>query len=236
MPDIILTVVSGEPVAIGLSIPGVQGPMGQSTLPSGGSVGQIITKTTSVDYDASWTSTASGLTLRNSTISGTTVLGTISGGTYQAATITGATVNGPTINGGTANGTALSNAIVDQCTLDNSTFEDGTIFNVTLSGTITNVATVSSGTYNSAIVTSPTISGGTLNNVRINSPTISGTITASGGVTIFASGASMGFFGASPVVCPSGISIPSGGSSTAEVLTALSGVILALQNLGLIRA
>jgi hypothetical protein len=29
MPDIILTVVSGEPIDIGLSIPGVQGPMGQ---------------------------------------------------------------------------------------------------------------------------------------------------------------------------------------------------------------
>ena len=221
MPDIILTVVSGEPVDIGLSIPGVQGPMGQSTLPSGGSTGQIVTKASSVDYDASWTSTASGLTLRNSTISGTTVLGIISGGTYQAATITGATVNGPTINGGTANGTALSNAIIDQCTLDNSTFEDGTIFNITLSGTVTNVASVTSGTFNSPIIVSPTISG---------------TMLASGGVTIFASGASMGFFGASPVVCPSGISIPSGGSSTAEVLTALSGVILALQNLGLIRS
>ena len=115
----------------------------------------------------------------------------------------------------------MSNAIIDQCTLDNSTFEDGTIFNITLSGTVTNVASVTSGTFNSPIIVSPTISG---------------TMLASGGVTIFASGASMGFFGASPVVCPSGISIPSGGSSTAEVLTALSGVILALQNLGLIRS
>jgi hypothetical protein len=64
MPDIILTVVSGEPVDIGLSIPGVQGPMGQSTLPSGGTVGQIITKASSTDYDASWTSTASGLSFK----------------------------------------------------------------------------------------------------------------------------------------------------------------------------
>ena len=221
MPDIILTVVSGEPVDIGLSIPGVQGPMGQSTLPSGGSVGQIVTKASSTDYDASWTSTASGLVLRNCTISGTTVLGISSGGTYQSVTMTGSTINGPTINGGTANGTALSSAIVDQCTIDNSTFEDGTIFNITLSGTVTNVATITSGTFNSAVVVSPTISG---------------TVSASGGVTIFASGASMGFYGASPVVCPSGIAIPSGGASTAEVLTALSGVIIALRNLGLIRA
>lgn len=225
MPDIILTVVSGEPVDLGLSIPGVQGPMGQSTLPSGGTVGQIITKASSTNYDASWTSTASGLTLRNSTISGTTVLGNISGGTYLAPTITGATVNGPTINGGSANGTALSNAIVDACSLDNSTFEDGTIFNITLSGTVANVATVTSGIYNNPRLSSPIVI----------SPTISGNITASGGVTVFASGASMGFFGASPVVCPSGISIPSGGSSTAEVLASLSGVIVALRNLGLIR-
>jgi hypothetical protein len=226
MPDIILTVVSGEPVDLGLSIPGVQGPMGQSTLPSGGTIGQIITKASSANYDASWTSTASGLTLRNSTISGTTVLGSISGGTYLTPTITGATINATTINGGTANSTALSNAIIDACTIDNSTFEDGTIFNITLSGTVANVATVTSGTYNNSTLSSPVVI----------SPTISGNITASGGVIVFASGASMGFFGASPIVCPSGISIPSGGASTAEVLTSLSGVIVALRNLGLIRA
>jgi len=222
MPDIILTVVSGEPVDLGLSIPGVQGPMGQSTLPSGGTVGQIITKASSTDYDASWTSTASGLTLRNSTISGTTVLGNISGGTYLSPTITGSTINGATINGGSANGTALSNAIIDACTIDNSTFEDGTIFNITLSGTVGNVATVTSGIYNSPKLSSPIVI----------SPTISGNITASGGVTVFGSGASVGFFGASPVVCPSGIAIP---ANTGETVTSLSGLIVALRNLGLIR-
>lgn len=53
--------------------------------------------------------------------------------------------------------------------------------------------------------------------------------------TIFASGDSGGFFGASPVACPSGIAIPSGGASTAETIASLSGVIVALRNLGLIR-
>ena len=58
---------------------------------------------------------------------------------------------------------------------------------------------------------------------------------ASGGVTVFASGNSAAFFGASPVLCPSGIVIPSGGSSVDQVRATLSGVIVALQNLGLVR-
>jgi hypothetical protein len=109
MPDIILTVVSGEPVDISLSIPGVQGPAGQPAVASGGTTGQLLAKASSTNYQTSWTS------------------------------------------------------------------------------------------------------------------------------TIFGSGDSGSFFGASPVVCPSGISIPSGGSTTEEVLTSLSGVIIALRNLGLIR-
>lgn len=132
MSTIAITVVSGETIDIGLSIPGVQGPIGQSTLPSGGSTGQIIVKQSATNYDAAWASVASGLALI--------------------------------------------------------------------------------------------------------SPTISGTIAASGAVTVFASGDSAGFFGASPVLCPSGITIPSGGSSANEVGAALSGVIVALRNLGLVRS
>lgn len=109
MPDIILTVVSGEPVDIALSIPGVQGPAGQPAVASGGTTGQLLTKSSVVDYQTEWSS------------------------------------------------------------------------------------------------------------------------------VVFTASGTGGFFGASPIVCPSGIAIPSGGASTAEVLTSLSGVIVALRNLGLIR-
>lgn len=221
MPDIILTVVSGgTDVELGLSIPGVQGPIGQSTLPSGGTAGQLIVKQSSTNYDAAWTTTISGITLRSSTVSGGTFTGTISGGTLLAPTITGSTLNGCVLNGGNANGTALSSATVDACAIDNSTIEDSTIFNVTLSGTVTNGTTITGGKYSSAALLSPTLSG---------------VVTFSGGVTIAASGSSMGFYGASPVARPSGIAIPSGGSSVAEVLTTVSGLVIALRNLGLIK-
>jgi hypothetical protein len=149
-----------------------------------------------------------------------TNIGIVSGGTY----------NNPSIVGGT--------------------YSSGTIYATTLSGTITNVGTIAGGSYSASSVSGATIyastlSGNTFQEVAITSgtfsspslvsPIVSGVITANGGVTVFASGASAGFFGASPVVCPSGIVIPSGGSSTAEVLASLSGVIVALQNLGLIR-
>jgi len=222
MPDIILTVVSGEPIELGLSIPGVQGPMGQSTLPSGGAIGQIAVKASAADYDATWTSTLSGITVKSSTLSGIVIAGTASGGTFLSPTITGATIDLAIFNGGAADGGALSNAIVDNCSIDNSTFEDGTIFDITLSGTITNNATLSGGTFTSATLSSPVVI----------SPTISGNITASGGVIVFGSGASAGFFGASPVVCPSGIAIP---ANTGETVASLSGLIVALRNLGLIR-
>lgn len=285
MPDIIITVVSGETTNLGLSIPGVQGPMGQSTLPSGGTSGQIIVKQSSADYDAGWTASPSGLTLRSSIASGLTLQGTVSGGTFVASTITGATINAPVISSGIADGTSLSNATINGCVLVNSNIDSTTIFastlsgvitnigtisggtgnnvslvnstysggvirNTTLSGTIANVGTISGGTYSASLISgvtvyASTLSGNTFQEVTISSgvfpspslitPTISGTITASGGVTVFASGNSAGFFGASPVLCPSGIVIPSGGSSTAEVLTALSGVIVALQSLGLVR-
>jgi hypothetical protein len=154
MPDILITVVSGETTELGLSIPGVQGPVGQG-FPSGGTAGQLIVKQSSVDYDSEWTSSVSGLTLQNAIASGLTVQGTVSGGTFSSPSLI--------------------------------------------------------------------------------SPTISGDIAASGGVTVFASGDSAAFFGALPVLCPSGIVIPSGGSTTDEVGAALSGVIVALEALGLVR-
>lgn len=226
MSDIIITVVSGETTNLGLSIPGVQGPIGGDTMPSGGSAGQILVKQSATNYDAAWTFTASGLTLRSSTASGLTLQGTVSGGTFVASTISGAAINVPVISSGTIDGTAITNVTGDALSIINSNVDSSTIFASTLSGVITNVSSVNGGTYSSGTFSSPSLI----------SPTISGTIAASGGVTVFASGASAGFFGASPVVCPSGIVIPSGGSSTAEVLTALSGVIVALRNLGLVRS
>jgi hypothetical protein len=95
-----------------------------------------------------------------------------------------------------------------------------TIFASTLSGNTFQSVSIASGTFSSP---------------SLISPTISGDVVASGGVTVFASGDSAAFFGASPVLCPSGIVIPSGGSTADEVGTALSGVIVALQNLGLVR-
>ena len=66
-------------------------------------------------------------------------------------------------------------------------------------------------------------------------PLVSLLFACSKSPTVFASGDSAAFFGALPVLCPSGIVIPSGGSTADEVGTALSGVIIALQNLGLVR-
>ena len=96
-------------------------------------------------------------------------------------------------------------------------------------------ATLSGITINSSIASGLTLQG-TVSGGTFLSPTISGDVVASGGVTVFASGDSAAFFGASPVLCPSGIVIPSGGSTADEVGTALSGVIIALQNLGLVRS
>ncbi len=240
MPDIIITVVSGETTNLGLSIPGVQGPIGADTMPSGGTVGQILVKQSTVDYDSGWASSASGLTLQFATVSGLTLQGTASGGTFVASTISGAIINAPIISGGTYNNASIIG----------STYSGGVIHNITLSGTIANAGTISGGTYLASSISGATIfasalsgstlqdatsTAGTFSSPSLVSPTISGNIAANGGVTVFASGASAGFFGASPVVCPSGIVIPSGGSSTAEVLTALSGVIVALQSLGLVR-
>jgi hypothetical protein len=67
MSDVFITVVSGVPTAVNLAVPGVQGPMGLSTLPSGGTVGQIVVKQSAANFDAVWTSAASGLTLQGAT-------------------------------------------------------------------------------------------------------------------------------------------------------------------------
>jgi hypothetical protein len=184
MPDILITVVSGETTELGLSIPGVQGPAGQG-VPSGGTVGQLVVKQSATNYDTAWSATLSGITINSSIASGLTLQGTVSGGTVVAASLSGVT-----------------------------------IFASTLSGNTFQSVSIASGTFSSP---------------SLISPTISGDVVASGGVTVFASGDSAAFFGASPVLCPSGIVIPSGGSTVDQVGAALSGVIIALQNLGLVR-
>jgi hypothetical protein len=166
MPDILITVVSGETTELGLSIPGVQGPVGQG-LPSGGTVGQLVVKQSATNYDTAWSATLSGITINSSIASGLTLQGTVSGGTVVAASLSGVT-----------------------------------IFASTLSGNTFQSVSIASGTFSSPSLTSPTISGD---------------VVASGGVTVFASGDSAAFFGASPVLCPSGIVIPSGGSTVDEV-------------------
>jgi hypothetical protein len=49
-----VTVVSGETVDLGLSVPGVQGPIGGDTMPSGGTVGNLLVKQSGINYDAAW--------------------------------------------------------------------------------------------------------------------------------------------------------------------------------------
>jgi uncharacterized protein YjbI with pentapeptide repeats len=301
MADIIITVVSGETTELGLSIPGVQGPIGGDTTPSGGVAGNILVKQSSLDYDSAWASQASGLTLIDAIASGVWInAGTISGGTYAGALFDGGTVSGATITSGTASDVAISSSLIDGSIIDNSTIEDSAIATTTISGcdiiggTISGVAfsgnasiltapqisggtvelssiigaTISGGTIdspaiiggtisgatfsgiiNDSTITSPTISGGTidgtvLTGVSINSPTISGgsieSPTLSGnastgsGFVLGGSSDLLGFFGSSAVVQPSGIVIPSGGSSVDEVGTVVSGIIVALQSLGLL--
>ena len=60
MSDIILTVVSGETINLGLSIPGVQGPVGQG-VPSGGTVNQVLFKQSNTNYDATWGNVTSAM-------------------------------------------------------------------------------------------------------------------------------------------------------------------------------
>jgi hypothetical protein len=141
MSDIAITVVSGETIDIGLAIPGVQGPAGVNTFPSGGTEGQVVVKQSATDYDALWTSSLSGITINDASVTSSSII----------------------------------------------------------------------------------------------SPIISGVASTGSGLTVGASGDTLSFFGSSPVVCPSGVAIPSGGSTADEVGAALSGVIVALEALGLVR-
>ena len=207
MADIIITVISGETTDLSLSIPGVQGPIGSNTTPSGGVAGNILVKQSSVDYDSAWASQASGLTLINAIASGIwTNAGTISGGTYVGALFNGGTVSGATIASGVANNVAISSALIDGSTIDNSFIGDSTITTTTISG------------------------------CDIVQATISGAFSTGDGVVIGGASERLSFFGSSAVVRPSGIVIPSGGSSVDEVGTVVSGIIVALQSLGLLGA
>jgi hypothetical protein len=121
MSTIALTVVSGETIAIGLSIPGVQGPIGNDTLPSGGTVGQLIIKQSSVDYDAAWTTSISGVTINSSIASGLTLQGTVSGGTFVSSTLSGVVTNVGTVSGGTYTSPSISGATIFASTLSGNT-------------------------------------------------------------------------------------------------------------------
>jgi hypothetical protein len=76
MPDILITVVSGETTELGLSIPGVQGPAGLG-VPIGGTVGQLIVKQSATNYDTAWSATLSGITINSSIASGLTIDGAL---------------------------------------------------------------------------------------------------------------------------------------------------------------
>lgn len=180
MADIIITVVSGETTELGLAIPGVQGPIGGDTMPSGGVAGDILVKQSATNYDASWTKQVSGITVQASTLSGTiTNSGTIAGGTIDSPTITAPIITDIDATNGSVDNVTFTNAIV-------------------------------------------------------NSPTISGTISTGNGLVIGTASGVLGFYGASAVARPSGIAVPSGGSSLAEVTTTVSGIVVALQALGLL--
>jgi len=160
MSDIIITVVSGETVDIGLSVPGTQGPAGINTTPSGGVANDLLIKQSATDYDSAWGSVVSGITAIAATLSGTTV--------------------------------------------------------------------------NSGVISGGTVSGATLNAAVINSPTLSGSSSVGSGFVLGGSSEKLGFYGASAIVRPSGIAAPSGGSTLAQVITTVSGIVIALRNLGLI--
>lgn len=239
MPDIIITVVSGETTELGLSIPGVQGPIGGDTMPSGGTTGNILVKQSATNYDAAWTSQASGLVLISAVASGTwTNGGTISGGTYTGALFNGGTISGATIASGLANDVAISAALIDASTIDNSSIEDSTIASTTVSGCNITGGTISGTTFSGVITNSqidnPTVSGGAFSSPIVTSPTFSGAASTGSGLVLGGAADLLAFYGAGAVVQPSGITIPSGGSSLSEVTDVVSGIVVALQNLGLL--
>jgi len=245
MADIIITVVSGETVDLGLSIPGVQGPIGIDTVPSGGVAGNILVKQSSLDYDSAWAMEASGLALTASTISDCNILnGTISGVTLSG-TIVDSTINAPAISGGTIESSIVSFATINTPTISGAIIEasaliGGTISGVTLSGTIVNstinTPVISGGTMEDTVLSSVSIASSTVSGGTVFNPTLSGSASTGSGFVLGGASDLLAFFGSSAVVQPSGIVIPSGGSSVDEVGTVVSGIIIALQNLGLLGA
>ena len=83
----------------------------------------------------------------------------------------------------------------------------------------------------SVSIASSTISGGT-----IFEPTLSGSASTGSGFVLGGASDLLAFFGSSAIVQPSGVVIPSGGSSVDEVGAVVSGIIIALQDLGLLGA
>ena len=120
MPDILITVVSGETTELGLSIPGVQGPVGQG-FPSGGTVGQLVVKQSATNYDTAWSATLSGVTINSSIASGLTLQGTVSGGTFVSSTLSGVITNVGTVSGGTYTSPSISGATIFASTLSGNT-------------------------------------------------------------------------------------------------------------------
>jgi hypothetical protein len=211
MPDIVIAVVSGETVDLGLAVPGVQGPVGQGVA-SGGASGTVLVKQSSTNFDAAWTATLSGIVLIAPTLSGTIVNNsTISKGTYIAPSVTSGTFISPIVTSGTFSAPAISG------------------------GTLASV-TATNGIYTSPSIVSPTISGGTFRNSTISGGTISGIVSTGSGLVLASASGLLGFYGATATLRPSGIVIPSGGASTSEVGTTVSGIIVALRNLGLLSA
>lgn len=221
MPDIVITIVSGETVDLGLAVPGVQGPVGQGVA-SGGASGTVLVKQSATDYDAAWTTTLSGIALIAPTLSGAIANdGTISGGTYIAPSVT----SGTFVSFATTSGTLISPIVTS------GTFSAPAI----TGGTLASVA-ATNGTYTSPSIVSPAISGGTFRNSTISGGTISGIVSTGSGLVLASASGLLGFYGATATLQPSGIAIPSGGSSTDEVGVTVSGIIVALQNLGLLGA
>lgn len=119
---------------------GLNNALTSGTLPTGGTTGQALVKTSNSNYVTGWadvvtptgTQTLSGKTLTNPTINSGTLSGTLSGGTVNATTLqqggvgvvtltgsqtlTQKTLTSPAINGGTVTGT-LSGGTINATTL-----------------------------------------------------------------------------------------------------------------------
>ena len=146
---------------------GLNNALTSGTLPTGGTTGQALVKTSNANYATGWadvvtptgTQTLTNKTLTSPTIAGGTVTGTLSGGTINATTLqqggigvatttgtqtlTNKTLTNPTIDGGTLTGT-LSGGTVNATTL-----QQGGVAAVTVSGT----QTLTSKTLTAPVVT-----------------------------------------------------------------------------------